>query len=64
MNDESFTSGASAGGLEYPLTTLPEPGQVFEIVPGVHWLRMLWLETPSYRDLVGASNPLQSGQET
>ena len=40
MNDESLSSAASAGRLDYPLTSLPEPGQLLEIAPGVHWLRM------------------------
>ena len=26
--------------LQYPQTTLPAPGETFEISPGVHWLRM------------------------
>ena len=40
MNDESLAAVTSTGGLDYPRTTLPDPGQAIEIAPGVHWLRM------------------------
>ena len=40
MSDQSLAPVTSTGALDYPLTTLPEPGQAIEAAPGVYWVRM------------------------
>jgi glyoxylase-like metal-dependent hydrolase (beta-lactamase superfamily II) len=40
MNDQSLAPVTPAVSLEYPFKSLPEPGRVVQVAPGVYWLRM------------------------
>src|SRR5215472_13426792 len=40
MNTPPFSSTVQAVELSYPLKSPPPPGELLQVAPGVHWLRM------------------------